>query len=226
MPTAIPKRLFPPICSVLFLLMLFQMGCYLPKRFAPKRKPLPTKMGKIAVVGFKPAMSIGKKPGIIRSVISGAVFMAEPVPQRAVNNMTTALFEKLLKDDGHDLISPHQVKGVFQSIISSNPSMRDIDVFQKIGKIFSADAVLVGYLYRWRERDGTDYSVNLPASVAFDLYLIGPENKAILWKGKYDETQKSLSENLFDTNTFVKGGGKWLTAERLAELALMDIFGK
>ena len=46
----------------------------------------------------------------------------------------------------------------------------------------------------------------------------------ILWKGRFDKSQQSLSENLFDMDTFVKGGGKWMTAESLAELGLEVLF--
>ena len=210
----------------LFLAMLLHLGCSLPQGLVPKKKSLPSKIGKIALVGFKPALSKGDKPGVIRSPVSGSVFMAEPVPQEIVNKMTTTLFSRLLKEPGYDLISPNQVRGVFLSIISSDPTLRDMEVFQKIGKIFSADAVLIGYLYRWRERDGTDYSVGRPASVAFDLYLIRSKDKAILWRAKFDETQKSLSEDLFKSGSFFKRGGKWLTAERMVEFALTDMLGK
>ena len=47
-----------------------------------------------------------------------------------------------------------------------------------------------------------------------------------MWKGKYDETQKSLSENLLDASKFFKGGGKWVTAENLAEMGLTEMLGK
>ena len=81
-----------------------------------------------------------------------------------------------------------------------------------------SDAVLVGYIYRWREREGTDYGVTRAASVSLDLHLIRPSNGAILWKGKFDKTQQSLSENLFDLGTFTESGGKWLTVDKLAAI--------
>ncbi len=86
--------------------------------------------------------------------------------------------------------------------------------------------MLIGHLYRYREREGTDFAINRPASVAFDLYLIRPDDGAVLWKGRFDKTQKSLSENLLDIDTFLRGQGRWMTAERLAELGLEDVLGK
>jgi len=56
--------------------------------------------------------------------------------------------------------------------------------------------------------------------VAFDLYLMSTEEGTILWKARFDKTQFSLSENLFDLQTFLKAKGRWMTAEELAEIGL------
>ncbi len=189
----------------------------------PKEKPYIPKIQKMVVVGFRPAMSSWEGSDVVRSRLSGAVVMAGPVPERVVNQMTADLFNRLLQDKSYDLISPAQARGVYETLVSSNMVSDDIDLAQKIGKAFSAQAVLIGYLYRWKEREGTDYSVSRPASVAFDLYLIGPRDGAILWKGKFDKTQRPLTENIFDMDTFVKGGGRWMTAEKLAEVGLEDL---
>jgi hypothetical protein len=44
----------------------------------------------------------------------------------------------------------------------------------------------------------------------------------ILWKARFDKTQISLSENLFDLQTFLKAKGRWMTADELAEMGLAD----
>ncbi len=85
---------------------------------------------------------------------------------------------------------------------------------------------MIGYVYRWREREGTDYSVNRPASTAFDLYLIRSHDRAVLWKGRFDKTQRSLSENILDMETFIKGKGRWMTVDRLAKLGLSNLMSK
>ncbi|MCP4669484.1 MAG: hypothetical protein GY849_24385, partial [Deltaproteobacteria bacterium] len=40
---------------------------------------------------------------------------------------------------------------------------------------------------------------------------------------KFDKTQRSLSENLFDAKTFVQGKGRWMTAGELAVLGLRNV---
>ena len=208
------------------LLALLSLGCHFQQKQVPEETTSFPKIKKMVVAGFLPVMSQSEKPDVIRSSLSGAVIMAEPVPQDVANKMTDDLFERLLKDKDYDLISPAQTRGVFLSLVSSELVSNDIEIYKKVGRAFSADTVLMGYIYRWREREGTAYAVNRPASVAFDLYLIRSDDGAILWKGKFDKAQRSLSENILDMDTFLKGGGKWMNAEELAGLGLEDLLIK
>ncbi len=82
---------------------------------------------------------------------------------------------------------------------------------------------MVGHIYRFRERIGTRYSVDSPASVAFDIPLISVKNGRILWVDHLDETQRSLSENLFQLGTFLRRKGTWITAEEMAISGLEDM---
>jgi len=182
--------------------------------------PFPANLDKIVVFGFRSALERGTSPDVIRSPVSGEAFTAQPIPEGPVGKMTDRLFQRVSKAGRYDLVSPDQARGVYSSLVSSHATMDEIDILQRIGKAFSADAVLVGYLYRWRERVGTDYAVKTPASVAFDLYLIRSEDGTLLWKEQFDMTQRSLSENLLEMNTFIEGGGKWMTAKQLAEMGL------
>jgi hypothetical protein len=180
---------------------------------------------KIVVMGYSEAMPRGEKPGSVRDPSSGTVFMAEDVSIEAVKAMTFILFDMLAEDERYELVSPGQAMGVYSRIVESDSEV-GIDsrrLLQKVGKTFGADAVLSGYIYRWQERDGTDFGVNSPASVSFDLQLIRPDDGAVVWRRKFDKTQISLTENILDISTFVKGRGRWMTAEELARLGLRVI---
>ena len=87
-----------------------------------------------------------------------------------------------------------------------------------------ADAVLAGKIYRFIERDGTGLSAKTPASVAFELDLIRVSDGRVVWSGHFDETQKSLFENLFQWNTFWQRKGMWITAEQMATEGLNRTF--
>ncbi|MGD2126667.1 MAG: hypothetical protein PVG99_11345 [Desulfobacteraceae bacterium] len=215
------------LCALgLASLWLLCGACYLKKGEAPEKKTFLPKIESMVVFGFRPSISRAEKAGAVRSPLSGAVFMAEPVPEQVARNLTTDLFDRLVQTGRYQLISPSQAKGVFSRLLSSEAVMGDIEMFQKIGQAFSSDATLTGHVYRWREREGTDYAVNLPASVAFDLYLISSDDGAIIWKGRFDKTQQSLTENLFDFGTFLKGKGKWMRAEELAAMGLAGLVEK
>jgi hypothetical protein len=220
------RKFCVPLCSLIAPLMFFSAGCQFRRGHIPEERPDRLNIEKMVVVGFQSAMSQWDDPDVIRSPISGAVFMAEPVPPHVVDKMTASLFDRILKDKNHELVSPAQARGVYLNLVATDLMMEEAEILQKVGQAFSADAVLVGYIYRWREREGTDFAVNRPASTAFELYLLQPYNGAILWKGRFDKTQKSLSENIFDMGTFLKGRGRWMTVESLAEFGLEEMLSK
>lgn len=160
---------------------------------------------------------------MVRNPLVGAVHEAAPVKVEVIERMTESLFSKMVASKKYEFISPSQVQGALANLFSSNSTLQEGELFVRLGKGMEADAVLAGYLYRWIEREGADYGVNRPASVAFDLYLIRSSDGGILWKGGFDKTQQSLTENLLDFSTFLKAKGKWMSVEELAELGLSEL---
>jgi len=80
-----------------------------------------------------------------------------------------------------------------------------------------------GTIYRFRQRVGTSLSVTTPASVAFAMELIRVSDGRAIWSRAFDETQRSLDENLLKLGGFLKRGGGWLTAEELAAFGLNEV---
>ncbi len=179
-------------------------------------------------MGFQAAMTADPGPNLVQNPITGTSFLAEPVPEDAVKQMNEVLFSKLMKDKQWILVSPGQAKGVLASIIDRDQKMErtPLEMFQSVGTTFEADAVLTGCIYRWQKREGSDFAVNRPASVSFDLVLLQPSNGAILWRNHFDKTQKSLFSDLFDFETYVKSSGRWLTAEKLADIGLEKLIAE
>jgi hypothetical protein len=210
--------------SALFILGL-SLGCYHKKAAVPEEKRPVYKVRKVVVVGFQAAMSKGAKPEVIRDPLSGGIYMAAPVSSDVILRMNEILFENLVDSKIYQLVSPDQAMGVYSRLVDSdlNMGMDTIRVLQEVGKTFGCDAVLAGHIYRWEERQGTAIGVHSPASVAFNLNLIRPNDGAIIWRTRFDKTQKSLSENLLDAETFFQSGGRWLTAEKLAILGLNKV---
>ena len=86
---------------------------------------------------------------------------------------------------------------------------------KKLGELVYADAVISGRILRFRERVGEEWGAKSPASVAFILDLWDVKRGDLIWSGRFDETQKPLSENLFAIGEFTQRGVRWLTAEEL-----------
>ena len=93
---------------------------------------------------------------------------------------TVSLFNCLKKNQKYTLVPPGQAKGVYSTILSQNITIGIKDMLQKTSKSFLSDAVLFEYIYHWRERIGTEYGLELPASVAFNLHLVRTDNGSIL----------------------------------------------
>ena len=210
-----------------FVLLIVGGGCHFQKSVVVHTSPQ-AQINRLVIIGFRSAMSIDEQPDVVRSPLSGSVFMAEPVPHDVVQKMTDILFDNVMVGKGYESISPAKAKQVFSSSIHSEKNLRmnPIEILQRIGTALEADGILFGYIYRWREREGTDYAVNRSASVAFDLHLIDTAGGTILWRSKFDKTQRSLSENVFDLKTFFASKGRWMTVEKLAMLGLRKMLAE
>ena len=93
----------------------------------------------------------------------------------------------------------------------------------QVGKELNADFISVGFLFRFEERIGSAIGVEKPASVAFDLHLYRLRDEKMVWEGRFDETQKPLSENLFKIGSFLRRKASWLTAEELASVGMDEM---
>ena len=45
-----------------------------------------------------------------------------------------------------------------------------------------------------------------------------------IWAACFDETQRALSEDLLQLNTFINRKGRWVSAAELADFAMKEIF--
>jgi hypothetical protein len=218
-----PVKTFHWTAGFLAAAFILSGACHVIKDKAPQEAPSSLSLKRVVVSGFHPAIPSDGKADLVRSPLTGAVFMAEPVSQDLARDLTNRLFERLVERGDYDLVPPDRASTVYSKLLSSEAVLTDAEIFQRVGRVLSADAVLTGYLYRWREREGTDYAVNRAASVAFDLCLISTSDGAVLWKDGFDKTQKSLSENLFDFRTFLKSKARWMRARELAAIGLAEL---
>jgi hypothetical protein len=96
-------------------------------------------------------------------------------------------------------------------------------IIQIAGERFGADAVVVGTVYRFRERSGEALGSTRPASVGFDVKLFATASGKLLWAGTFDHTQVALSENALVAARYPGGGTRWMTAEELARWGASEL---
>ncbi|MCX5848242.1 MAG: hypothetical protein NTW65_02155 [Deltaproteobacteria bacterium] len=132
--------------------------------------------------------------------------------------------DKLRELKGVELIPSDEAQSVYQRIASKSMKEPLLNIFKKVGSELEADVLAAGYVYRYIDRVGYEYSSEHPASVAFEIHLIKTSDGSIIWRGFFDKTQKSLMEDVFQISSFFKGGGKWLNARQLTEQGMNEIF--
>jgi len=93
----------------------------------------------------------------------------------------------------------------------------------QLGKELNVDFIIVGFLFRFEERIGSPIGAERPASVGFDFHLFRLRDGMEVWKGRFDETQRPLSENLFKIGSFFRRKASWLTAEELASVGMDEM---
>jgi hypothetical protein len=106
---------------------------------------------------------------------------------------------------------------------SALPSERT-EVGRAVSETFGVDALVFGEVRRFTKRSGGAKGSSRPASVRFDLELHGADG-TLLWRGVYDETQRSISEDLGGFSVARSRGFRWLSAEELAEYGAGELVG-
>ena len=135
-------------------------------------------------------------------------------PERDPNDTLARLIYQVMSGlPNWQIVSESEAREVSQTITASNEAAR----LRELGEAVYADAVLIGRVRRFRERVGDEWGVKSPASVAFALELVDVRRGDVIWSASFDETQKSLSENIFAIGDIISERGvRWLSAEQLA----------
>lgn len=88
---------------------------------------------------------------------------------------------------------------------------------------FGADAVLVGEVTRWVEREGEALGSQRAASVGVRIVLHAAPGGERLWEASFDRTQQALLENVLLTPRYPGGGTRWLSAPEFARFAATEL---
>ena len=190
-----------------------------------EKSPNLSGLEKILILPFKDMASVFGESVNGRCPVCGKVFTTGEVAESAAGMLTEHLFILLKDRKDIELIPSSQAQGVMSGLLAGSKKMlQERNLQLEIGRALNADAIFAGYIYRFRERVGGEYSVDFPASVAFDIHLIRVEDGRVLWSAHLDETQKPLSDDLFRLGLFIRRKAKWITAKEMAISGLEDMF--
>lgn len=202
------------LCSVL-------IGCGSKHTELEKKAELTAKT--IAVLPFEAEVAGEAGQQYVTCSVCGSAYKGGHIEPGAETVLSDLLFERLKDKSNIILLTPGQSKGLWADALARSGGVPYTKILQGIGDKSGADAVLYGRIFRYEEREGRTYSVQRPASVAFDLHLVRTSDGVIIWKGRFDETQTSLMENILRLPSYLKRGFKWLTADELAREGVEEV---
>ena len=137
--------------------------------------------------------------------------------------LTRLLQEKMEAMGTFKLLPPEKVE---EALSESDRRQFDLNPMRssiRLGQTLDVDFIFVGFLFRFEQRVGSSIGVDKPASVGFDVHLIRLRDGRMVWTGKFDETQRPLSENLLKMGSFVRRKASWLTAEELSSVGMDEM---
>ena len=227
-------KTIPWPCQIFLVLACGLSGCA-PDTVTVKTDPTFTP-ARITTIGVVPFTAIKGSPGVYQSqgelappdigsseIRPAFSESAGPIPHRsfaskvsvpvgAEKKITHMVYANLKLRPGLKIISPELVSQALNRIGLDPSTGKASELAKELGKALSLDAVIVGKVRVYRERDGQKYGA-IPAAVGFDVQIINAKDGVVVWMGDYFEEQKSFTE---DFKGMLERGGQWVTAETLA----------
>lgn len=177
--------------------------------------------GEVAQTAEGRVTCIGVLPAASAQVAQGAAGEAKAKSLRQGAEAMDSLLQQELQGQanvrfvGQDLLSGLELTGGENSL----------ELARLVGKRIGCSAVMETTVSRFEEREGGKYSVEKPAAVSFDIRLFDTESGSVLWSATFDESQKTVTENLYELKKAKSRGFSWVTAEGLMREGLRTKLG-
>ncbi|MGV8059542.1 MAG: hypothetical protein AB2L12_16200 [Smithellaceae bacterium] len=179
---------------------------------------------RIAIIPFQAVLSKAEAGNTVVCPLCGLVYFGGKIVPGGEKVVEELFSEKLKEYKYIEIIPQEKVEGIYKRISTESLKMPLLEIIKKAGTELKADLIAVGYVFRYVERIGYDYSAEKAASVAFEINFVNPKDGSTIWRGAFDKTQKSLMEDVLQIASFYKGGGKWLTARELTRQGMEQAF--
>jgi hypothetical protein len=201
-----------------FLLLLIVLGVILAWDVALRAETMPS----LAILPFIVQRIEDPSRGAVCPICKGPYRRGDIL--RGSRNTLTRLLQEKMETVGKFKVLP--AEKVEEALSQSDKRQFELTPMRssiRLGKTLNMDFIFVGFLFRFEERIGSSIGAEKPASVGFEIHLIRLRDGKRVWDGKFDETQKPLSENLFKIGSFVRRRASWLTAEELSSVGMDEM---
>lgn len=161
----------------------------------------------IAIVPFSRPLGRAGDPQLDEGAALVERFLAEALAARGVKTIPAADVATAARAAGMDPTKPVSPREFAQLCAAE----------------FGVAAILTGEMRRYVERIGEALGARQPASVAFDVALHSAPRGGRMWSAVFDETQKSMTENVLRARRYPGGGTRWLSGPEFAKWAASEI---
>jgi len=155
-------------------------------------------------------------------ICKGMIQKGEILPG-SQNTLTRLFLQKMEAMGAFKILPLEKVEKAFSEIERRQLELKPLPSFIQLGRTLDMDFIFIGTLFRFEERIGSHIGAERPASVGFDVHLVRLRDEKMVWTGKFDETQKPLSENLLKIGSFFRRKASWLTAEELSIVGMDEM---
>lgn len=200
------------------LLLLFIIAVFVSWRSEGKSEEKPA----LAILPFFIERVEDPERGTVCPICKGVYRRGEILPG-SQNTLTRLLYQKVGAVGKFTVLPIEKVEEALSQGEKRRFEESPISSLIRFGKDLRMDFIFVGFLFRFEERVGSSIGVEKPASVGCDLHLFRVRDGKMVWLGKFDETQRPLSENLLKIGSFVRRKAQWLTAEELASVGMDEM---
>ena len=202
---------------LLLALLVLCCGLVTACQKAPKAPAVPLPDVRVGVVGAIQPMGTSD---LLAGFIPEGRGLASP---EALDAFNTELMALLGKESRRNFVFIPAGIGVDPT----NTSVRDLSALRHwvaVGREKGVDLLIVPQILNWHERDGGKAGVVTPAEIDINFYLIDTRDGGnLLQRSHTRERQQGLANNLLEIDSFLKRGGRWLTAGELAHEAMLKM---
>lgn len=198
--------------------VLLFMGC---GALGPVKHKAPTwRPASLAVLPFSEVLPTSGNAAMARSPLTFAVYTSGNISPSAVAVLNDALMVRLPMITKINLVTGPKVGTMSMRVMRRGlyPNLRQS--LAALGRQLKVDGVMVGYVYRFQDREGGQYAVSRAASVAFDLAVVRSSDGVVVWKNSFDQTQQPLSDNLMRLGEYARHGIRWLSADEFGRFGM------